>query len=966
MLYAAMLSSFLNLNARVRRMTAGCAVLLCMGVCGAQDLRYLSQQAWSTEEGLPQSSVHSVAQTRDGYLWIATEGGLARFDGERFKVFDHADEIAFGSDDVCCLVDDVGDGLWIGTADGVVRMQQGKFRRYGVDDGLPSATVLSMVAMGDGSVAIETDGGWVRWDRGKFRVGNAPAASGIAGTDGRRWSYSAQAVNAAGRGVNRAWRVGSELPSGRVQTVLVDREGLAWVGMNDGLFVLSAESATATAVGGLISNSVLSIFEDVEGNHWIGTETSGLHVLRRLKFRSEPGLADKAVTSVVQTKDGAMWVGTRDDGLSRVRNGVVDAPVAENRLTSAVILCLAPGARGGLWGGTPDGLNYVDESGGVQRITSANGLPDDYIRSLAADADGSVWVGTRQGLVHLRGIGVGQSMKTLTSADGLGGDMVGSLLPAVGKGSNAPSELWVGTSGGLSRVRGDGKISNFTTKDGLGAEIVTAMTQDGAGDLWVATKGGGLSLFDGTRFVAVPAFPREAGREGNIEGISADGRGFLWFRMDRGIRGIALTTLHACVENGRCVTGGEGGVGVTYGLADGLPNDEVVAGGSSTAWLANDGELWFPTRGGVAIVDTEHLAVNRVAPPVVLEQFLVDDVSEYLSGTPLKIPFGHARFTMEYAGLSFTAPSEVRYRFRLDGFDKNWTDAGARRSATYTNLPPREYRFDVEAMNEDGVWNRAGAELRFRIVPPFYRRWWFIALVVLALCGLLAGLYLLRLRRLRGRFDAVLAERNRMAREIHDTLTQDFVGTSLQLDLISQQLSRGKVEMAMDQVKRTRRLVTEGLDEARRSIWELRANNSQDSLPTRLTRLVERETYAALSPRLHIGGAYRELEPRVERELLRIAQEALSNVLHHARATEVSVDLHYSSDTLMLTIADNGVGFSVDEGFGKAGHYGLLGMKERASLIDGAIEIASTPGRGTKITLRAPIMLQARPATDKR
>jgi len=442
--------------------------------------------------------------------------------------------------------------------------------------------------------------------------------------------------------------------------------------------------------------------------------------------------------------------------------------------------------------------------------------------------------------------------------------------------------------------------------------------------------------------------------------MSVDGMGALWFRMDRGIRRIARSALHACVAGGRCPTGNE--VGETFGLADGLPNDEVVAGGSSMAWLASGGEMWFPTRGGVAVVDTKNVVSGDASPPVVLERFLVDDVTEDPNETPLKIPFGHARFTMEYAGLNFRAPTEVRYRFRLYGFDKDWTYAGGRRSATYTNLGPGWYRFEVEAMSEGGNWNRSGAELRFQIVPPFYRRWWFITLVVIALCGLLAGLYLLRLRRLRGRFDAVLAERSRMAREIHDTLTQDFVGTSLQLDLISQQLSRGKVEFAMEQVKRTRQLVTEGLDEARRSIWELRANNSQDSLPTRLTRVVEREQFAVLKPRLHIGGAYREVEARVERELLRVAQEALTNVLHHARATEVSVDLHYSSDTLMLTIADNGVGFSVDEGIGKIGHYGLLGMRERASLIDGTLEISSEPGHGTKLTLRAPITLRSQPA----
>jgi signal transduction histidine kinase len=263
-------------------------------------------------------------------------------------------------------------------------------------------------------------------------------------------------------------------------------------------------------------------------------------------------------------------------------------------------------------------------------------------------------------------------------------------------------------------------------------------------------------------------------------------------------------------------------------------------------------------------------------------------------------------------------------------------------------------------MNNDGVWSRTGAELRFRIIPPVYRRWWFIVLVLLVLLALLAGMYLLRLRRLQREFDAVLAERNRMAREIHDTLTQDFVGASLQLDLITSHLSRGKVELAIDQVKRTRQLVSEGLDEARRSIWELRANNSQDSLPTRLTRIVQRDTFAPIAPKLHLGGAYRPVDPRIERELLRIAQEALTNVLHHAHAAETAVELHYSSDMLMLTIEDKGAGFVVDEAAGKAGHYGLLGMKERAATIDGTLEIASGPGQGTRVTLRVPIEQSAR------
>ena len=211
---------------------------------------------------------------------------------------------------------------------------------------------------------------------------------------------------------------------------------------------------------------------------------------------------------------------------------------------------------------------------------------------------------------------------------------------------------------------------------------------------------------------------------------------------------------------------------------------------------------------------------------------------------------------------------------------------------------------------------------------------------------------------MRRQFDAVLAERNRIAREIHDTLTQDFVGTSLQLDIISQQLSRGKVDLALEQVRKTRQLVTDGLNEARQSIWELRTNQSQESLPGRLTHLIERDT--SIVPRLKIGGPYRPLDPRVEREVLRVAQEALSNVRRHSQATDASVDLLYTGDTLILTIQDNGTGFAMEDAASRNGHYGLLGMKERAHIIDSQLEITSSSGLGTTVQLRVPLTADRR------
>ncbi|MGC9198686.1 MAG: sensor histidine kinase [Acidobacteriaceae bacterium] len=953
--------------------------------CRAQHLRYLSQQSWSTEQGLPQSSVHSITQTSDGYLWIATEAGLARFDGVNFRIFNRGNNAAFRSDDICCLLAGSG-GLWVGTEDGLLLMRHGRFQRFGQADGLPSSSIdsLAMAGTGHGSsqLVVNTDGGWAGLEQGRFHAltqpptslsseiteantsrdavtapGKSPSAVPGAGPSPGQWSFSPTEVAVDYSGGHRVWRIGHELSFGRIQAVTVDREGLAWVGMNHGLFVLHADQKAALPVTLLGANSVLSIFEDAEGDHWIGTETSGLHVLRWSAFRSEAALDGQAVTSVVQTRDGDIWIGTRDDGLRRVQHGNVNQPTPQNSLTSAFILCMAPAVNGGLWVGTPDGLNFIDPSGRVRQITSADGLPDDDVRALAAASDGSVWIGTRQGLAHLRMVGSQQKVTTLSSANGLGGDMIGALLLRSG-------DLWAATSGGLSVIQGNGRIRNFTTRDGLGANIVTSLAQDSEDHLWVGGSNGGLSIFQAGRFLPVSGFLRSAASDGDVEGITPDQLGFLWFRMDRGILRIAVNQLMHCIGRLPCTLHQE-----QFGLADGLPNDEVVAGEPSIGWLTDHGEIWFPTRGGVAIVDTQHLPQDTVAPPVVLQKFTVDDVSEPLSQASarpgessaalLRIPFGHARFTVVYSGLSFTAPSEVRYRFRLQGFDKQWTEAGNRRSATYTNLPPGVYLFRVQAMNKDGVWNRAGAQLSFRIVPPLYRRGWFLLLCLLAVLALLAGIYLLRLQRLQGEFNAVLAERNRIAREIHDTLTQDFVGASLQLDLIAQHLNRGKVELALEQVKRTRQFVSEGLEEARRSIWEMRADTSQHNLPMRLTRLVQRDAFSTLNPRLHIGGAYRSLEPRVEREVLRIAQEALNNVLHHASSSEVSVELHYSSDMLVLTIEDTGVGFDLKQAARKAAHFGLLGMKERAATISAELEISSEPGHGAKVCLRVPIVQSA-------
>ena len=590
-----------------------------------------------------------------------------------------------------------------------------------------------------------------------------------------------------------------------------------------------------------------------------------------------------------------------------------------------------------MWAGTPDGLNHVERGGRVTQVTAANGLPDEYVESLAAGAEGSVWIGTRHGLVHLHG----SAKDVYTRAEGLGGDLIGALY------LTRHGDLWVATAGGLSRRSAEGRISNFPRVAG---EIVTAMEEDARGTLWAATDQGEIERVeqDGLHAAYRPGAPER------VVGIVTDARGAMWVRTNGGFGRVMVADLDRCADAGLPCS-----LEVTrYELADGLPSEEVAEAGSPMLARMADGEIWAATRRGVAIADPQELRRNTPPPGVVLQRMLFGDTPVVLAGGPIQLPYGNERLTVEYAGLSYRVPSKVRYRVRLEGFDRAWVEVGGRRSATYTNLPPGAYRFRVQAMSDSGVWNEEGAQVAFRIVPPVYRRWWFLTLMVLLLSAMLLGVYLVRLRYVRARYEDVLKERNRIAREIHDTLAQDFVGVSLQLDLIAQLLAQSKLERAKLQIQQTRALVTDGLKEARQSIWALRANLAKDSLPNELRKVVGQYREETPAVRLTVSGPFRPLEARVEAELLRVTQEALSNVQRHAGATEAEVVLRYGRDMLVLGVNDNGRGFATDAAMEREGHYGLRGLRERAAILGGTLEILTSPGAGTKISLTVPLPFQ--------
>jgi ligand-binding sensor domain-containing protein len=1021
-----------------------------------RSLDHYGHQAWRTDSGLPQNTVHSILQTRDGFVWLGTDEGLVRFDGVDFVTFDAENTPQFKSDTISDLLEDHSGNLWISTTTGLVSYRGGAFTAYTSARGLPADTVwfsyedhhqrlwaftpagpawfdgkifrplagaqaasplhrqslaedahgILWVGGSSGVFALNTTASkpqlalhllsgvpveaieldwqgnvWVGGGEGleRYTAGTLVPVPGAAGKHpvtalhddrkGGMWVGSASGmthVTAAGTSLPLAM---NGLTVDRVDQLFEDSQGALWISTERGIFRFDGSQVESFARDSALAvNRVLAMFEDREGNLWLGTDSAGLHLLRDQKFATyttSDGLSGNFVRCVFQTANGALWIGTDGAGLNRrTSSGFAHYSTAQG-LSSNVILSLADGGHGDLWIGTPNGLNLLHPTGRVEHFTSAAGLPDDFIRSLANDRDGSLWIGTRHGLAHL----AGGKFSSFSSMDGLGSDFIGAILRDSRGPLSSSNPLWIGTSAGLSRLEG-GVFRNYTVEQGLSNNTITAIAQDHYGTVWLGTNGGGLNRV-GSGKAAIQAYPASRwGLPSTIYGMLEDASGHLWMSSETGIFRVSLAQLKG---------GGAPAVNA-YGTADGMNIRECSGEGHPGAWKLGDGSLWFATLDGVSSVDPEHMPENRVAPPVAIEKILVDDHPRPLSlDQQLTVRPGANRLEFQYAGLSFVAPQKVRYRYQLEGFDHGWIDAGTRRAAFYTNLPPGSYRFRVLAANNDGVWSPTGAAFGLRMMPHLYQTWWFYSALVLGLLLLGYLVYRWRVLAVEAEWGAVLRERGRLAREIHDTLAQGFVGISVQLELVARLLSGSRqaaakagreptagseLEPVFEQLDQARALVRASLADARTSIWDLRSEagaapglpaDQPDDLPARLSRSCTR--IAGGSPvkvYLQVKGTYRPLERRIEEELLRIGQEAVANAVRHAAATRIDVQLIYQAERVSLRVEDDGRGFDPSRN-GAEGHYGLQGMQERAGEIAATLELKSAPGEGTLVSVEAPV-----------
>jgi ligand-binding sensor domain-containing protein/signal transduction histidine kinase len=940
-----------------------------------------ARRLWRTADGLPHNSVRQVIQSRDGYLWLGTPNGLARFDGVRFTVFnrwntpgmrddeiqalfeDRKGQIWFGTrtaglgrmrgaevsffgeaeglvgPNVYAVGEDRGGGIWVGTTAGLTWLDGERARSFTVDDGLASNNVRVLHRDRTGRLWVGA-GGLHRFESGRFERVGAGLLDGrpralCEDRHGDLWLGTGDGLRRVRDGKITTEGVPSELTRREIRTLHVDREGSLWIGTADrGLYRLRGEQLwTLTEKDGLAHDTIFALQEDREGNLWVGSRGG----LERLKepavtlYTTEHGLSSEHIKTVYEDRRQDLWIGT-ERGLVRRRAGRFETWRGDARLENASVWTIHEDGRGALWIGTRrDGLWRI-ASGTVSRFTVEDGLSSDEIRVLHADARGDLWIGAGRGLNRFRG----GRFTRYTEADGL----VGQNFRAIAEDGNG--DLWFGTDdGGLQRYR-DGRFSTFTSRDGLANDAVRALRPTSDGALWIGTSHGLSRLKDG-RFTSYRV--ADGLFDDTILQVLEDGHGHLWMSSGRGVFRVSLAQLEDLAAGTRRSL-----VSTAYGEADGMRSSECEGGTQPAGVRARDGRLWFPTTRGLAVIDPAKVRPNEMPPPVVIEDFRVN--GEAIGGSPpLRLPAGKERFEFHYTGLSLTAPDKVRFRYRLHGLDGDWIDAADRRVAYYTTIPPGRYRFQVVASNNDGVWNERGASVEFELGPRFRQTAAFYLLCGVGAALVAVGWHRLRVRQMRTRFTAVLSERSRMAGEVHDTVLQGFTALILHLAAFVRELPE-------PQRARLGRLLTEAedyLEEARLSIWDMRAETDR-TLSDALARCLE--PLRAQSPvpvRIDVQGTPRRLPGARQLHVLRVAREAVTNALQHARATAIQVHLAFRSQEVCLRVADDGLGFEPEALASRGdGHYGLLGMRERAQRLGVALHVHSEPGKGTEITLAVP------------
>lgn len=951
---------------------------------------------WQVPQGLPRAAILSISQTSDGYLWLGTQTGLYRFDGSRFVettggvegllanrwiqalCADGEGYLWVGTDDnglfrlqggvasrveaerlsqcVHCLLVDRHGELWVGTDDGLGRLGKQGLTVYRTAAGLPLSDIRALSQGPDGTVWIATEGRHLfHWNGSIFEtveLQSLPAKATItaiqAGQKDSIWVGSTAGL--VHRTIDAERRLTTEdgLGSDLIHCLAPAASGGLWVGSKDGLCrILGDRIEPFQTREGLSQSTVYALCEDHEGSLWVGTK-HGLNqfVDRRvlLPFTTSEGLPSNDTGPILQDQANNIWVGTLGSGLARF-DGREFSHVATtgDGLPSDRILSLAAGQPSELWVGTDQGLCLQRSGQIVERFTAEHGLPSDVVEALCRDHAGNLWVGTASGLVRREAA----EFVAVDASETVQGRRIVALI------EDGSHHIVASVAGvGLCRIE-DARLIPWST--GLDTTSnVTAFHLDEQRRLWLAIQGQGLGMIAGDRTFQFGV--KDGLFDDDIFGITTDEKQQLWMACSRGIFATPLVDLQAFAE-GRlshltCTP---------FSPTDALRTIECQQNVQPAICRMQDGRVWFSTIRGVIVIDPDRSVRNLPTPSVLVENVRVNgrdiDPAQVRQLAP-----GESNLNFHYTALSFTSPTRITFRYRLEGFDPDWIEAGARREAFYTNLPPGDYRFRVKARNADGSWSEAKRPIAFTLQPHFYQSQWFLPALAAVVLGLGWLAYRLRIEQVKGRLQVVLAERSRIARELHDTLLQGFSGVTMQLQALSARL-KGSAEL--DTLQEIIRDAGGCLREARRSVAGLRNRTEPETglsaaISQAARQLIETSD---VKLRLRLASTSNRVHPDVEYNLVRIVQEAIANTLKHAGASHIEVAMQSGKEAIEIVVRDDGAGFDVAEHIDRprAGHYGVIGMRERAAQLGAELHWQSALRHGTTVTMRLPLALANRP-----